>query len=87
MPSLEIIKEDIGSPTIVGVTCTILVLLFLIQPFGTTKIATVFAPVVIIWLTLNLSFGIYVGGPRPRPWLSGRLTRHRRTWSISIIPC
>lgn len=85
MPSLEIIKEDIGKPTIVGVTCTILVLLFLIQPFGTTKIASVFAPVVIIWLTLNLSFGIYVGGPTPVV-ASRRLTKHRRTWSTSIMP-
>lgn len=45
--------------TIVGVSCTILVLLFLAQPFGTTKLAGAFAPIVIIWLLFNLCCGIY----------------------------
>ena len=63
--SLEIVKSDISSATIVGTTCGILVLLFLIQPFGTTRIASVFAPVVIIWLSFNFCFGIYVLCPVP----------------------
>jgi len=45
--------------TIVGVTCTILVLLFAIQPFGTSKIASTFAPIVIVWLIFNAICGIY----------------------------
>ena len=45
--------------TIIGVTCAILVLLFAVQPFGTTKIASSFAPIVIIWLLFNLCSGIY----------------------------
>ena len=57
---LNVVKKDISSSTIVGVSCTILILLFLIQPFGTTKIAGCFAPIVIVWLTFNFSFGIYV---------------------------
>lgn len=57
---LEIVKPDIGSPTIIGVSCAIIVLLFLIQPFGTTKLATSFAPIVIVWLLFNFAFGIYV---------------------------
>lgn len=60
---LKVVKEDISSATIVGVSCTILILLFLVQPFGTTKIASSFAPIVIIWLTFNFSFGIYVRAP------------------------
>ena len=36
-----------------------MVLLFLIQPLGTTRIASSFAPIVIIWLSFNLCFGIY----------------------------
>lgn len=60
MIRLEIVKENISTATIVGTTCAILVLLFLIQPLGTTKIASVFAPIVIVWLTLNFCFGIYV---------------------------
>lgn len=45
--------------TIIGVSCAILVLLFAIQPFGTTKIASTFAPIVIIWLLFNMCCGIY----------------------------
>lgn len=61
--SLEIVKSDITSSTIVGTTCAILICLFLIQPLGTSKIGSAFAPVVIIWLLFNLAFGIYVSFP------------------------
>jgi len=57
---LEVVKSDITTGTIVGTSCAILVVLFLIQPLGTTKIASTFAPIVIIWLLFNLIFGIYV---------------------------
>jgi hypothetical protein len=56
---LNVVKPDITKATIVGTTCGILVLLFLIQPLGTTKIAVTFAPIVIIWLGFNAGFGIY----------------------------
>lgn len=56
---LQVIKPDITTGTIIGISCAILVLLFLVQPLGTSKIATAFAPIVIIWLTFNFSFGIY----------------------------
>ncbi|KAL8867154.1 MAG: hypothetical protein Q9198_008625, partial [Flavoplaca austrocitrina] len=56
---LRIVDESISTATIVGVSCTILVLLFLVQPFGTSRIGTCFAPIVIIWLGFNLFFGIY----------------------------
>jgi KUP system potassium uptake protein len=36
-----------------------MILLFLAQPLGTTKIAGAFAPIVIIWLSFNAAFGIY----------------------------
>lgn len=60
---LNIVDATITTPTIVGVSCAILVLLFLIQPLGTSKIGSMFAPIVIIWLVFNLAFGIYVRGP------------------------
>lgn len=53
------VDESITTATVVGVTCAILVILFLIQPFGTSKIGSVFAPIVIIWLLFNFCFGIY----------------------------
>jgi KUP system potassium uptake protein len=56
---IEVIKPDISSAMIIGITCTILVLLFAIQPFGTTKIASSFAPIVMIWLLFNGCSGIY----------------------------
>ncbi|EJT71750.1 potassium uptake protein [Gaeumannomyces tritici R3-111a-1] len=56
---LSVVKPDISQPTIVGSTCGIIVLLFLIQPLGVTKLASGFAPVVILWLAFNGGFGIY----------------------------
>lgn len=56
---LSVVKEDITKPTIVGVTCAILILLFLVQPLGVEKISVVFAPIVVVWLTFNAGFGIY----------------------------
>ena len=56
---LQVVKPDISKGIIVGTTCGILTVLFLIQPLGTTKLASTFAPIVIIWLAFNASFGIY----------------------------
>jgi KUP system potassium uptake protein len=55
----SVVNPDLSKSVVVGTTCAILVLLFLIQPFGTTKIASAFAPIVIIWLGFNAAFGIY----------------------------
>ncbi|KAH0207679.1 putative potassium transporter, partial [Aureobasidium melanogenum] len=60
---LTVVDENIGSPTIIGVSCAILVLLFLLQPLGIQKLASCFAPIVIIWLLFNASFGIYPSLP------------------------
>lgn len=57
---LTVVDENIGSPTIIGVSCAILVLLFLLQPLGIQKLGSCFAPIVILWLLFNASFGIYV---------------------------
>ncbi|QDS72532.1 hypothetical protein FKW77_000308 [Venturia effusa] len=56
---LNVVKSDITTDTIVGISCTILVLLFLVQPLGIHRLSSAFAPIVIVWLLLNLSFGIY----------------------------
>jgi KUP system potassium uptake protein len=56
---IEVAHPNISSSTIVGVSCAILVLLFAVQPFGTTKIASSFAPIVMIWLLFNACAGIY----------------------------
>ena len=56
---ITVVQPDLGTPAIIGITCAILVLLFLVQPFGTAKIGTAFAPIVTLWLLFNLVSGIY----------------------------
>ncbi|KAM5359740.1 hypothetical protein ACJA88_015050 [Fusarium oxysporum] len=56
---IQVVSPELGRPAIVGVTCSIIVLLFLLQPLGTSKIGTFFAPIVLIWLLFNLGVGIY----------------------------
>ncbi|KAK5674366.1 hypothetical protein LTS10_012950 [Elasticomyces elasticus] len=56
---LNVVVADISHATVTGTTCGILILLFVIQPFGTTKIGVTFAPVIILWLGLLAAFGIY----------------------------
>ncbi|KAI0540024.1 potassium uptake protein [Xylaria digitata] len=56
---LAVVSPNITSSTIVGTSSGILILLFAIQPLGLTKLASAFAPIVILWLALNASFGIY----------------------------
>lgn len=56
---IKVVSPSIGNSTIIGVSCAILILLFSIQPLGITKLSSTFAPVVIVWLLLNASFGIF----------------------------
>lgn len=56
---IEVVNPNLQSGTIVGISCAILIVLFLIQPLGTSKIATGFAPIVVVWLLFNAVFGIY----------------------------
>jgi KUP system potassium uptake protein len=50
---------DIDKSTIIGVTCAILILLFVVQPLGISKLTIVFSPIVMVWLLLNAGFGVY----------------------------
>ena len=56
---LNVVNPSLTSGTIVGISCGILIVLFLIQPFGTSKLSTTFAPIVVVWLLFNAAFGIY----------------------------
>lgn len=56
---IEVVQPDISSSTIVGVSCAIVVLLFAVQPFGVHRVASVWAPIVIVWLSFNFVVGIY----------------------------
>lgn len=49
----------VKTSTVVGATCGTLVFLFLIQPFGTTKVASSFAPIVVVWLGWIGGIGLF----------------------------
>jgi KUP system potassium uptake protein len=55
----EVVNPSLSKGTIIGITDAILVILFLVQPLGITKITFAFAPIIIIWLAFNAVFGIY----------------------------
>ena len=56
---VQVVNPSLSKSTIIGITDAILVLLFVIQPLGITKITFAFSPIVVIWLGLNAAFGIY----------------------------
>jgi KUP system potassium uptake protein len=56
---IEVVQPSISKATVIGVTDTILIVLFFIQPLGITKLSFAFSPIVIIWLGFNAAFGIY----------------------------
>lgn len=57
---IEVVSSNLTYHTVVGISCAILVVLFVVQPLGITKISGAWAPIVIIWLLFNFSFGVYV---------------------------
>ncbi|KAI8632605.1 potassium transporter [Xylariaceae sp. FL1651] len=56
---IRVVNPELGTPAVVGISEAIIVLLFVVQPFGTSKIGTTFAPIVTVWLLFNLASGIY----------------------------
>lgn len=46
------------SGSVVGISCAILAVLFLVQPFGTKRLGTFFSPVVGVWLLTNAVSGV-----------------------------
>jgi KUP system potassium uptake protein len=56
---ITVVQPELGTPAIIGISCAILIFLFLLQPFGTAKLGTTFAPIVVLWLLFNLASGIY----------------------------
>ncbi|OCF58219.1 potassium uptake protein [Kwoniella mangroviensis CBS 10435] len=56
---IEVAAPTISKSTIIGVTDAILIVLYLIQPLGISKISMVFAPIIAVWFAFNAVFGIY----------------------------
>ncbi|GAA5889235.1 hypothetical protein JCM8208_007810 [Rhodotorula glutinis] len=47
-----------AASSVVGISCGILCVLFLAQPFGTKKLGLIFSPVVTLWLLINAGVGV-----------------------------
>lgn len=43
------VKAGFNQDAVVGITCGILVLLFLLQSYGTQRVGSLFAPTVVLW--------------------------------------
>ena len=56
---IKVVDTTFSKGTIIGLTDAILVVLFLIQPLGISKITVFFSPIIIIWFGFNAVFGIY----------------------------
>ncbi|KAK6362611.1 hypothetical protein TWF730_000067 [Orbilia blumenaviensis] len=56
---IRVVDPDLSTGAIVGISCAILVVLFVIQPFGVTRLTVAFSPIVVLWLLFNAVFGIY----------------------------
>ncbi|GES57253.1 potassium transporter [Aspergillus terreus] len=82
---IKVVSPNISKGTIIGVTDAILVALFLVQPFGITKITVAFAPIVIIWLAFNAVFG-YTIWPNMTPAYSLPSIQDARSTYISVHP-
>ncbi|KLJ10782.1 hypothetical protein EMPG_13860 [Blastomyces silverae] len=56
---IQIAAPNTATHTVVAIACVMIVFLFALQPFGTSKLSSFFAPIVIVWLTFNVISGVY----------------------------
>ncbi|OJD21362.1 hypothetical protein ACJ73_07297 [Blastomyces percursus] len=56
---IQIAAPSTATHTVVAIACVLIVFLFALQPFGTSKLSSFFAPIVIVWLTFNVISGVY----------------------------
>ncbi|KAG5294344.1 potassium transporter hak-1 [Histoplasma ohiense] len=56
---LQIAAPNIETHTLVPIACVLIIFLFALQPFGTSKLSIFFTPIVIVWLMFNVISGVY----------------------------
>ena len=56
---IKVVNPALSKGTIIGITDAILVVLFMIQPYGITKLTYLFSPIIMVWLGLNAVFSVY----------------------------
>ncbi|GAB4815865.1 hypothetical protein N2152v2_002911 [Parachlorella kessleri] len=52
-------NTGISRGAVVGITCGILAVLFLLQSFGTARVSFIFSPFILLWLVANAAIGVY----------------------------
>ncbi|KAK2809493.1 hypothetical protein FQN50_003761 [Emmonsiellopsis sp. PD_5] len=52
-------QSILGAVQVVAIACVLIVFLFVLQPFGTSKLSNFFAPIVIVWLLFNVTSGVF----------------------------
>ncbi|BDA46994.1 Potassium transporter 5 [Coccomyxa sp. Obi] len=66
-PSISVVSSisglkqisSIGNNAVMGISCAVLVLLYVFQRLGTSKLGVAFAPVILLWFFSNFCVGIY----------------------------
>ncbi|BDA48595.1 Potassium transporter 23 [Coccomyxa sp. Obi] len=59
MAGVQIINPDLSNDAMAGISCAILLALFSIQRFGTSRLGMVFSPVLLLWFLVNAAIGVY----------------------------
>lgn len=57
---IKIAAPELSTNVVVAIACLLIVVLFAIQPFGVSRLSNFFAPIVMVWLSFNMAFGVYV---------------------------
>jgi KUP system potassium uptake protein len=53
------VKAGLSQDAVIGLTCAILVVLFMVQSYGTQRVGVAFAPVILLWFLSNVLVAIY----------------------------
>ncbi|SMR45311.1 unnamed protein product [Zymoseptoria tritici ST99CH_3D1] len=77
---IAVAEPGLTSSTIIGASCVILVFLFSIQSLGIDRISCTFAPVIVLWLLFNASYGIYNLAMHDRSVLAAFSPHHAIAW-------
>lgn len=56
---LNVIKDPMAADAVAGISCAILLALFSIQRFGTSRLGMAFSPVLLLWFLGNAAIGVY----------------------------
>ncbi|KAK9819477.1 hypothetical protein WJX81_000858 [Elliptochloris bilobata] len=87
-----------GQPLIVGLSCAVITLLFLLQQFGTGAIGFLFSPILFTWLLFIFGIGVFniihwdwtiLRAVNPRYWIMFLVSEGTSGWKLlgSIVLC